>query len=390
MPLTRSLATGLRTLDNAIQARRATNDAERFVACHGGCRAFETSLVLTGVAHGGQHVSVDLSTRYLGLTLRNPLVAAASPLTASVDSLKRLEAAGIAGVVLPSLFAEQIEHEEGQIARLYEHQTDSFAESLDYFPQLAQHPAGPQEYLQLVEQAKQALEIPVIASLNGSSEGTWTRYASAMQDAGADAIELNIYFVPTDPAQTSRDVEQRYVDLVAAVRHATSLPLSVKIGPFFSCLPHVVQQLVNAGAQGMVLFNRYLEPDLDIATLQLNANLVLSDRHELRPTLRWIATLRDRADISLAASSGVHFSEDVIKALLVGADAVMLAAALIRYGPAWLQTMLAELTHWLTNKEYDSVQQLKGSMSLQNCPDPDAYHRANYMRTLTSYSTNVI
>ncbi len=337
----------------------------------------------------GLHMGVDLSTKYLGLSLRNPLLAAASPLTASVESMQQLESAGIACVVLPSLFAEQIEHEEAQVNKLYENQTESFAEALDYFPDMAYHPSGTEEYLRLVERAKQALEIPVIASLNGSSKGTWTRHAQALQDAGADAIELNIYFVPTDAQQPSSEVEQRYIDLVASVRHCTTLPLSVKVGPFFSSLPHTAQELVKAGAQGLVLFNRYLDPDVDIEELAINPNLVLSDRHELRLPLRWIATIRDQTDASLAASTGVHFSEDVIKSLLAGADAVMMAAALIRYGPSWLKTMLAEISHWLTSKEYESVQQIKGSMSVQNCSDPKAYHRANYMRALTSYSTNL-
>jgi dihydroorotate dehydrogenase (fumarate) len=334
-------------------------------------------------------MGVDLSTKYLGLSLKNPLLAASSPLTATVESLLQLEAAGIAGVVLPSLFAEQIEHEEAQVNRLYENQAESFAEAIDYFPDMVYHPSGSEDYLSLVERAKQALEIPVIASLNGSTDGSWTKYAQAIQNAGADAIELNIYFVPTDARMAAPEIEKRYVDLVASVRHSTTLPLSVKVGPYFSSVPHVAQQLVTAGAQGLVLFNRYLDPDVDIEQLEINPNLVLSDRHEMRLPLRWIATIRDQTDASLAASSGAHFAEDVIKALLVGADAVMMAAALIRYGPSWLKTMLSEIEHWLTNKEYDSVEQIKGSMSVQNYSNPKAYHRANYMRALTSYSTNL-
>jgi dihydroorotate dehydrogenase (fumarate) len=334
-------------------------------------------------------MSVDLSTKYLGIPIANPLLAAASPVTANLESLQQLEAAGVAAVVLPSLFAEQIEQEEAQVHKLYEHQTESFAEALDYFPEMVYHPPGAEQYLSLVAQAKQALNIPVIASLNGTSVGTWTRYAQAIQDAGADALELNIFFVPTDARQTAKEVERRYIELVASVRQSTTLPLAVKVGPFFSSMPGVARELVDAGAQGLVLFNRYLEPDVDIEQLAINPNLVLSDRHELRLPLRWIATLRDQLDVSLAASGGAHFSEDVIKALLAGADVVMAAAALIRYGPSWLTTILDEVRHWLANKEYESVQQIKGSMSVHNYSDPRAYLRANYMRALTSYSTNL-
>jgi dihydroorotate dehydrogenase (fumarate) len=211
-----------------------------------------------------------------------------------------------------------------------------------------------------------------------------------MQDAGADALELNVYFVPTDPEEASGSIEQRYVDLVASVRQSITIPLSVKIGPFFSSLPHLATRLFDVGAQGLVLFNRYLDPDIDTEALQIAPNLVLSDRHELRLSLRWIATLRDQLDLSLAATSGIHFSEDVVKALLAGADVAMLAAALLRYGPAWLQTILAEMTTWLDKKEYTGVEQLKGSMSLEKYEDPSAYHRANYMKALSSYTSNLI
>ena len=211
-----------------------------------------------------------------------------------------------------------------------------------------------------------------------------------IQDAGADALELNVYFVPTDAAESSEVIERRYIDLVAAVRDTITVPLAAKIGPFFSSLPCLAGRLAEAGAQGLVLFNRYLDPDIDTEALQIAPSLVLSDRHELRLSLRWIATLRDQLDVSLAATSGIHFSEDVIKALLAGADVAMMAAALLRYGPAWLETVLAELKRWLESKEYSGVSQLKGSMSLQNCEDASAYHRGNYMKAVTSYSSNLI
>ncbi|MHB8973471.1 MAG: dihydroorotate dehydrogenase-like protein [Pirellulaceae bacterium] len=249
---------------------------------------------------------------------------------------------------------------------------------------------GPEPYLDYIRQCKQQVSIPIIASLNGSREGNWTRYARLIQDAGADALELNVYFMPTDPHDTSADIEQQYGELVAAVRETITIPLAVKIGPFFSSLPHLAARLAAAGAQGLVLFNRYLDPDLDTETLRIVPQLVLSDRHELRLALRWIATLRDQLSISLAATGGVHFSEDVVKALLAGADVAMLAAALLRYGPSWLATILTEMTRWLENQEYTGVAQLQGSMSLRNCSHPGAYHRANYTKALTSYTSNVI
>jgi dihydroorotate dehydrogenase (fumarate) len=335
-------------------------------------------------------MGVDLRTRYLGLELRNPLVVAACPLTGAVDSLKQLEDSGAAAAVLPSLFAEQIEHDEQAVAGLYDYQSESFAESTSYFPQMSDWHTGPEPYLELIAQSKEAVSMPIIASLNGSSVGSWLQHARLIQDAGADALELNIYFVPTDREESSDVIEARYAELVSAVRGTVTIPLAVKIGPYFSSLPHLAARLCESGAQGLVLFNRYLDPDIDTESLQISPSLVLSDRHELRLSLRWIATLRDRLDVSMAATSGIHFSEDVVKALLAGADAAMMAAALLRYGPNWLETVLREVTRWLENKEYDSVEQLKGSMSMQNYEDAAAYHRANYMKAVVSYTNNLM
>lgn len=335
-------------------------------------------------------MGVDLRTHYLGLELRNPLVIAACPLTGSVDSLMQLEQSGAAAAVLPSLFAEQIEHDEQQITGLYENQSESFAESTSYFPQMSDWHTGPEPYLELIRKSKQAVSMPVIASLNGSSDGSWVRHARLIQDAGADALELNIYFVPTSAVETSEVIESRYAELVAAVRQTITIPLAVKIGPYFSSLPNLATRLFENGAQGLVLFNRYLDPDIDTEALQISPSLVLSDRHELRLSLRWIATLRDMLDISLAATSGIHFSEDVVKTLLAGADVAMIAAAVLRYGPTWLETVLAEITRWLENKEYESVEQLKGSMSMQNYDDASVYHRGNYMKAVVSYTNNLI
>jgi len=335
-------------------------------------------------------MAVDLTTSYLGLKLNNPLVVAACPLTGALETLKKLEHSGAAAAVLPSLFAEQIEHDEAQEAGLFESHSESSPESAGFFPELSKWHTGPEPYLTHIAASKQAVSMPIIASLNGSSDGSWIRYARLIEQAGADALELNIYFVPTDAGEPSDAIERRYVELVAAVRQSIAIPLAVKIGPYFSSLPHLAAQFVAAGANGLVLFNRYLDPDIDLDSLQISPDLVLSDRHELRLSLRWIATLRDQLRVSLAATSGIHFSEDVVKALLAGADVAMMAAALLRYGPTWLESMLREIRRWLESKEYASVAQLRGSMSLRNCADPSAYHRSNYTKALSSYTSNVI
>ncbi len=335
-------------------------------------------------------MAVDLTTSYLGLQLKNPVVVSACPLTLTVASLEQLERSGAAAAVLPSLFAEQLEHDEAQELSLHEYHSESFTEALSYVPETIRWHTGPEPYLDHIRHAKRAVSIPIIGSLNGTSTGSWVRYARLIQDAGADALELNIYFVPTDRYESSETIEARYLELVTAVCRTISIPLAVKIGPFFSSLPHFARRLVDAGARGLVLFNRYLDPDIDTELLQVTPSLTLSDRHELRLPLRWIATLRDQLDVSLAATSGIHFSDDVIKALLAGADVTMMAAALLRYGPPWLESVLAETTRWIESNQYTSVSQLRGSLSLANCPDPSAYHRGNYVKTLVSYTSNLI
>lgn len=335
-------------------------------------------------------MSVDLTTRYLGLTLKNPLVVSACPLTGDLDSLRQLAAAGAAAVVLPSLFEEQIEHDELAIHQLYEFQTESFAESLDYFPQLDDYNTGPDSYLKQIRAAKQAVDIPVIGSLNGESSGGWTRYAQLFEKAGADALELNIYFVPTDVELSGQQVEDRYVELVASVRRTVAIPLAIKVGPFFSSLPHMARRLASAGADGLVLFNRYLEPDIDLETLDVVPRLELSHREELRVPLRWIAILRDRVATSLAATTGVHEADDALKVLLAGADVAMMASALLKHGPGHLTAMLDQLRGWLVEHQYASIEQLKGSVSQKNCADPAAYERSNYMKALISYSGDFI
>jgi dihydroorotate dehydrogenase (fumarate) len=289
---------------------------------------------------------------------------------------------------LPSLFEEQITHHEQQLENLYEFQTYGFAESLTYFPEMEEYDTGPKSYLNRLEAAKQAVSIPIIGSLNGASPGGWTRYAKAIEEAGADALELNIYFIPTDPEMSAASVVQQHIDLVAMVRETISIPLSVKLGPNFSSLPNFASRLVAAGADGLVLFNRYLEPDIDLETLQITPHLILSTRHEIRASLRWIAILRDQLSISLAASSGVHFAEDAIKLLLVGADVVMMTSALLKHGADYAQVLIEQIHSWLEVHEYKSIEQLKGSMSRGNCSEPSNLERANYMKALISFSTN--
>jgi dihydroorotate dehydrogenase (fumarate) len=335
-------------------------------------------------------MSVDLRTKYLGIELKNPLVISACPLTLEVDSLRRLEQAGAAGAVMASLFEEQIEHEEVAMSDVQDFGTESFAEALTYFPEPQDYRAAPEAYLDTIADAKKAVSIPVIASLNGSSKGGWVRYARMMQDAGADALELNIYFVAADPELTSQEVESRYLELLAEVRHSVSIPLAVKVGPYFSSVPNMARRLVEAGADGLVLFNRFIQPDIDLDALETSSKLVLSNPYELLVPLRWIAILRNRVSASLACTSGIHDAEGMLKALLVGADVGMVASVLFKKGIQQVNTILAGVTAWMQENEYDSVEQLRGSMSRENCPDPSAFQRGNYMKALTSYTGKAI
>jgi dihydroorotate dehydrogenase (fumarate) len=335
-------------------------------------------------------MKVDLRTHYLGFELEHPLVASASPLSGTLAGMLRLEEAGAAALVMPSLFEEQIEHEELALHRLREFGSESFAEALDFAPDLIDFNLGPQSYLRTLTAARRALSIPVIASLNGSTVGGWVRYAKELEDAGASALELNVYFVPSDPQISGEEVETRYVSLVSDVRSAVRLPLSVKVGPGFSSPAHMARRLVEAGADGLVLFNRYLRPDIELDGLALVPQLVLSDSYDARIALQWIGILYGRVNAYMAASGGVHTASDAIKLLLAGADVVMSTSALLQHGAGQLQTMLAGVREWMERNEYVSVQQMKGSLSHENCPDPGAYERANYMRALHSYSGKLI
>jgi len=330
-------------------------------------------------------MAADLRTRYLGLMLRNPLVISACPLTQDLQTLGELEEAGAAAAVLPSLFEEQVEHDDVEMSEVQDIGTERFAESLTYFPEPTDYRTGPDAYLDYIGEAKRAASIPIIGSLNGSTPGGWIRYARLMQEAGADAVELNIYLVAADLELTSYDVEEQYLDLVSAVKESLSIPLAVKVGPYFSALANMAGRLATAGADGLVLFNRYFQPDIDLDELEMTSKLVLSRTFELLLPLRWIAILRNRVSASLAVTSGIHDADGLLKALLVGADVGMVASTIYKHGPARVTDILAGLQQWLEKKEYESVEQLKGSMSRQNCPDPSAYARGNYMKALATH-----
>jgi dihydroorotate dehydrogenase (fumarate) len=332
-------------------------------------------------------MSVDLRTRYLGLELKHPIVASASPLTGSIESLKRLEAAGVSAVVLPSLFEEQIEHEEMATHNLMLSGTEVSPEAHGFFPELQNYRTGPEQYLELISGAKLALSVPVIASLNGHTPGGWTSIARKFEDAGADAIELNVYFLATSIDDSSTAVEQRYVDLVESVTRQVKVPVAVKVAPYFSAMANMASRLTKAGASGLVLFNRFLQPDIALEELEVAPHLMLSTSDELRLALRWIAILRGRVDASLAATGGAHTSDDVLKLLLAGADCVMLASSLLAKGPSHVGTLVSGVQAWMTEHEYTSVAQMTGSLSQQSCPDPDAFERANYMKALTTYTS---
>jgi len=330
---------------------------------------------------------VDLRTDYLGLSLANPVVVSASTLSSRADTCKRLQDAGAGALVVASLFEEQIEHDQVELVRVMETGAESHGEALSYFPELEDYNVGADAYLSHLSLLKRELQIPVIASLNGTTQGGWVRYATRMQEAGADALELNVFLIATDPRTEGAAVEQRYLDLVAAVRAAITIPLAVKIGPFFSSIPNIAVRLVEAGADGLVLFNRFLQPDVDLATLTVDPTLHLSTSEEVRLPLRWIAVLRDHVRVSLAATTGVHTAEDVLKLLLVGADVTMMASALYHHGPEHLIAVVEGVDTWLSEHDYTSVAQARGSLSQGSSADPEAFARSNYMRMLTSFTS---
>jgi len=327
---------------------------------------------------------IDLTTHYLGLKLRTPLVPSASPLSQEIDSVRRLEDAGAAAVVLYSLFEEQLRQESLELDHHLSAGTESFAESLTFFPQPGEFRMGPEGYLNHIRKAKAAVNIPVIASLNGATVGGWTEYARQIEQAGADALECNIYSIPADVSMTSADVEQTYFDILAAVKSAVAIPVAVKLSPFFSSMANMAKRLDEAGANGLVLFNRFYQPDIDLEELEIKPNVLLSTPQALRLPLTWIGILYGRIEASLAATSGVHGAEDVIKLLMVGADVTMLCSTLLRNGISHLRYIEQGLLDWMEKHEYESVRQMKGSMSQLRCSDPSAFERAQYMRAVKS------
>jgi len=328
----------------------------------------------------------DLTTDYLGFTLSSPLVASASPLCEDLDNLRRLEDAGAAAVVLHSLFEEQLARESEVLDRALSAGTDSHAEALSYFPDLASYNLGPEGYLEHVRKAKAALGIPVIASLNGVSSGGWVDYARKMEQAGADALELNVYFIPTDAHLTGAAVEQQYCDLVRDVRAAIRIPLAVKVGHQFTAFANMARRLEEAGAGALVLFNRFYQPDLDVENLEVVSALSLSQPYELLLRLHWVAVLYGRLQADLAVTGGVHAAGDVLKAMMAGANVAMMTSALLRRGIGHLTAVRQELAAWLNEHEYESVRQMRGSLSQRSTANPEAYERANYVKVLSSYA----
>jgi len=332
--------------------------------------------------------AVDLSTTYLGLQLRSPLVASSGPLTARIDTLRALEQAGIAAVVLPSLFEEQVDHEDMQADRLADLGSFSNPEATSYFPDLVDYESVADRYLRHLEEAKEVLSIPVVASLNGVTPGGWVRYARLLERAGADAIELNLYGVAADMDVSGRTVEDDQVELVALVNASLSIPLAVKIGPYYSALAHQAARFTEAGADGLVLFNRFYQPDIDPKTRQVVPALALSSSAELRLPLRWTAILSGRVEASLAVTTGVHTGADVARCLLAGADVAMMTSALVANGPEHVATVESQLVAWADESGFESVAQLRGSVSQRHVADPSAFERANYMAALTGFTSS--
>lgn len=328
---------------------------------------------------------IDQTTTYLGIQLKNPLVVSASPLSKKVDMVRRLEQAGAAAVVLYSLFEEQITHESHELDYFLSRGTHSYGEALSYFPELDRYNLEPDIYVEHLHRVKQAVGIPVIGSLNGISPGGWVRYAREIEQAGADALELNIYFVPTDRDIASGELEENYLELVRAVRAQVRIPIALKLSPFFTSLPNMARRFVEAGADGLVLFNRFYQPDLDLETLEVVPSLSLSDSHDLRLPLRWIAILYGRVAADLALTSGVHTARDVLKAIMAGANVTMLASELIANGIRRLPDILGDLRAWMEEYAYESIEQMRGSMSQRAVAEPAAFERANYIKVLSSF-----
>ena len=329
---------------------------------------------------------MDLNTTYLGLKLRTPLVpSACGPLTNTLSKIRALEDAGAAAIVVYSLFEEEILHEAHELDHYLTYGSYSYAEALNYFPEANEYELGPDEYLEHLCKAKQAVQIPIIGSLNGVSTGGWIKYAKLIEQAGVDALELNIYYIPTDPDLPGVEVEQMYVNVLADVKQTVNIPVAIKLCPFFSNMASMARRLSHAGANGLVLFNRFYQPDIDLEQLEVVPNVILSTPQALRLPLRWIAILHGKVESSLAATGGIHSAPDVLKMLMVGADVTMMCSALLKHGLGRIREVELEMVQWMEEHEYESVEQMKGSMSHKSCPHPSAFERANYMKALKSY-----
>ncbi len=329
---------------------------------------------------------MDLSTTYLGLKLAHPLMPGASPLATDLDAVRRLEDAGAAAIVMPSLFEEQIEMEQAADLDHMDAHAESFAEALSYFPRPEGYRLGPDDYLEQIHKVKKAVRVPVVGSLNGATKGGWLSYAKQIQQAGADALELNVYYLPTDPTVTSGHVEDAAIEMVQEVKRNITIPVAVKLGPFYSSLPHFAHRLESAGADGLVLFNRFYQPEIDVERLEVKRTLHYSTSAELNLRLRWLAILSGRLRPSLAVSGGVHTALDVVKSVMAGAHAVQVVSSLLQKGPAHLRELRDGLSRWLQEHEYESLGQMRGSMNLMKSPDPKAYERANYIQILQEWN----
>lgn len=328
---------------------------------------------------------MDLSTTYLGFKLRTPLVLSSSPLCEGIDNIKRAEDAGASALVLRSLFEEQLKKERLEFNRYLTDNTDSFSEASSFVPEPKQFNLGPEEYLETIRQAKSSVKIPVIASLNGATDGGWIDFSKKIEQAGADALEMNIYYIPTDPCMTSQDVEAIYFDILKNVKAAIHIPVAVKVSPFFSNMANMASRFVEAGANGLVLFNRFYQPDIDLQALEVSPHVLLSTPQAFRLPLRWIGILYGKIKTDLAASGGIHSAADVIKMMMVGANVAMLCSVLLRHGVGHLQKIEKEMEQWMAENEYESIRQMRGSMSQQHCEEPSEYERAQYIKALQSY-----
>jgi dihydroorotate dehydrogenase (fumarate) len=328
---------------------------------------------------------MDLTTTYLGLKLKNPLVPSASPLSRNIDNIKRMEDAGAAAVVMESLFEEQIEHEKKELNHFLLQGTESFAEAITYFPEPDSYTFGPDEYLEQIKKAKECVHIPIIASLNGVSIGGWIGYAKKMQEAGADAIELNAYYLAADPKKDSKTIEDNYIEVLKAVKSAVSLPVAMKLSAYFTSMAAMAKRIDQAGADALVLFNRFYQPDIDLESLEVVPNLILSTPGSMRLPLRWISILYGKIKANLAATSGIHTADDVLKMIMVGADVTMLCAVLFKNGIETISEIRDKMIKWMEENDYHSIKQMKGSMSFKSVAEPAAYERANYMKVVKSY-----